>query len=460
MGVKVRPGVLRDARAHVLYQLDRRIKVSEAEDLAEVLTRQFVRRAKGTIAITAFDQDHRMPVSPRWRRALERTQDPLSAAVFRMHYGDNRTLRDVCEHMGTDAIMVESARAGLREVVRRSAKADGVPLDRWTAERVDKLLIRLAAWSPGPCPPLLDIIEGAHHAHVGTCARCHRTGRLIRANKLTVEDLVAPTLGARPTGRARVLALHFHPDARAHRAALRAELDTPSFLIGEDILLVDANDMDRVAPVVTLAAELGKPCRDEIRGAIVEGDGHWSRFGLLGPLAESAEREARYRTWGQVDSVGELPETLPEPPSAHGAWAMVLMLAAAALLVLQLAWFPMASGAAKGLDAQFTEGRGGVWTVFDVPETSLVHLVHLNADRQPVMVLGSTSAADKAELAVGDGSYRSFTEGPEILLAATTGYVPIAPMLTEAGQAADPLDWLANHIIELDPTAIVRVHTP
>jgi hypothetical protein len=444
----------------VLFQLDRRIKVSNAEDLAEVLTRQFVRRAKGGIVTTAFDQDHRMPVSPRWRRALERTQDPLSAAVFRMHFGDNRPLKEVAQRTGADAIMVEAARAGLREVVRRSAKADGVPLDRWAPERVDQLLVRLAAWSPGPCPPLLDIIEGAHPSHVAGCARCDRTVRLIRANKLTVEDLVAPTLGARPTGSARVLALHFHPDARNHRAAIRAELDTPSFPIGDDILLVDADQMDAIGPVIHLAAELAKPCRSQIRGAIVEGEGRWSPFGILGPMAERAEREARYRTWGQVDSLGELPPALPEPPSARSAWAMVLMLAAAAMLVLQLAWSPIASGSATGLDVQFTPGRGGVWTAFDVPETSLVHLVHLDAEGKLTMVLGSTTAADKAELAVGDGSYRRFTEGPAVLLAATTGFVPVDTLLTEAAEADAPLDWLAQRIVELDETADVRVHTP
>ena len=270
-----------------------------------------------------------MPVSPRWRRALERAQDPLSEAVFKLHYGDNRPLRLVSEQTGADAITIEGARAGLREVVRRSAKADGVPLDGWSPERVDKLLERLAAWSPGPCPPLLDIIEGSHRGHTQTCARCDRTVRLVSAGKLRVEDLVAPSLGARPTGRARVLALHFHPDARVHRDALRTELELPSFPIGDDLLLVDAERMEQITPVLRLAAELGTPKRDLIRGAIVEGEGRWSPFGVLGSVADRAEREARYRTWGQIDEVESLPPALPPAPSARPAWAVTALIAAA-----------------------------------------------------------------------------------------------------------------------------------
>lgn len=460
MGVKVRPRVLRDARTHVLFQLDRRTKATDAEDLAEVLTRQFVRRAKGLPAKSPWDQDQRMPVSPRWRRALERAQDPVSEAVFKLHYGDNRPLRTVAARAGVDAITVEAARAGLREVVRRSAKADGVPLDAWSPERVDKLLERLASWSPGPCPPLLDIVEGAHRSHAAHCARCDRTVRLVRAGKLCVEDLVAPSLGARPIGAARVLALHFHPDARQHLASLRSELDVPSFPIGEDLLLLDADQLEQIAPVIRLATELGLPKRDQIRGAIVEGEGRWSPFGVLGTLADKAEREARYRTWGSVDGMEALPEALPPVPSARRAWAVTALLAAACLLAVQVAWSPQLAHARPGLEVEFTEGRGGVWTAFDVPEDALVHLVHSNMEQGFTVAHSATLPSDKAAWATGDGSYRLFTEGPDALLISTDGHLVLDDLLTQASEEDRDLHWLAEQVLERDALAHVQVFTP
>ena len=46
-GVKVRPQVLRDAREHALYHLDKAVPLSIAEDLSTQLTGQFVQRARG-----------------------------------------------------------------------------------------------------------------------------------------------------------------------------------------------------------------------------------------------------------------------------------------------------------------------------------------------------------------------------------------------------------------------------
>ena len=185
---------------------------------------------------------------------------------------------------------------------------------------------------------------------------------------LTVEDLVAPSLGARCRDTARVLALHFHPDARKYLKVLRSELEIPAFPIGDDLLLMDADQMDEIAPVLILATELAKPRRDLIRGAVIEGPGRWSSYGVLGPLGERAEREARYRTWGKVDELGDLPEPMPEPPSAKPAWAAVGVLAMVLAATIQFAITTAPSNATDALTVDFTEGRGGVWSAFDAPE--------------------------------------------------------------------------------------------
>lgn len=459
-GVKVRPRVLREARAHVLLHLDPRTRLSDAEDLAEMLTRQFVLRARGRTPNHPYDQDHTMPMSPRWRRSIERSLNPTSEAVFRMHYGDNRSLKHVAKRLNVDHIAVEGACAGLREVVRRAALADGLPLDGWEPDRVDQLLVRLAAWSPGPCPPLLDVIEGAHREHVTGCTRCDRMVRLVRASVLTVEDLMAPSLNARPRDTARVLALHFHPDGRDHRKAIRDELQIAAFPIGDDLLLIDAEHMDAVAPILVLAAELGHPHRDLIRGAIVVGPGRWSAYGVLGPLGERAEREARYRTWGKVDSLGELPEPLPEPPSAKPVWMAVGALGLLLAASIQLAGAAAPTAVGQDLFVEFTEGRGGVWSAWDVPEDALVTIVRSSRDGALEVVLQSATEADKIDWATGDGGYRTFTSGPGVLLASTRRPIPVDDLVDAAQLAPEPLVVLAEAIRTAEPDAAVRVHSP
>ena len=82
-GLKARSRLLRDVRTHVLLHLSPQTQLCDAEDLAEMWTRQFVRRARGEHPIGPHDQDNRLPVSPRWRRNLERAATPCRAASFR-----------------------------------------------------------------------------------------------------------------------------------------------------------------------------------------------------------------------------------------------------------------------------------------------------------------------------------------------------------------------------------------
>jgi len=446
-GVKVRPDVLRDCRTHALFHLEASANPAQAEDLAGQLTEEFIRRARGDGRTDPWPQDRGMPLSPRWRTAVLRSLDPLGEAVFRKHYGDNRGLERLEHTLGVDASALEAARAGIREVVRRSAIADGMPIRDWTGDRLDRLLSRLAAWSPGPCPPVLDIVEGCHRDHVAGCARCERLFRLVSADVIAVDDLFAPSVGARPSDSARVLALQVHPDARRHRAALIAELPVPAFPVSADVVLVDGDALAVVGPVLALAAEVGAPAAAHLRGALLCGPGRWSSRGLLGPLAAGSTEALEARPWGEVEGVGALPAALPPPPSARGPWAAVGVLALVGLVLLRLLWSPPATaGPHANLEVAFTAGRGGHWVVFDVPEPTLVTLV-AERDGALQVVLVSEAAADKAAVAAGDGSYRVHVPGQAALLLAHDAPLrSLGAALHDAAGASDPIAALAKAV--------------
>lgn len=459
-GIRVKPALLRDAREHVLLHLDRATPLPIAEDLASLLTAQYVQRARGRWVPDPWAQDATMPLSPRWRRAIERSLDGVSEVVFRNHYGDSRSLDLIESKLGIDRLVLEGARSGLREIVRKQAHLDGVPIHDWPAERIDRLIGRLSAWSPGPCPPVIDVQEGGHREHLLGCARCDRTARLLRNGVLSAEDMLPPAVGARSDRTATVLAIQFHADARQHRAAFRKELDATAVAYGEDLLLIDGKHAPAAWQTLLLAAELGAPRATHLRAAFVEGPGYWSRHGLLGPLADRADQEVRGRSWGAADGVGELPEPLPEPPSARRAWAALTALLAVCWMAISWTGASARAASQAPLDVTFTEGRGGIWTDFDVDDRAVVTVVRRAPDGTLAVVVPGQSSADKALVATGDGRFRLHAEGTGVLVAATPAPVPdLEERIAQSASAADPLAALEAAIHQGDPAADIRVRT-
>ncbi|MEZ4235309.1 MAG: hypothetical protein R3F59_03950 [Myxococcota bacterium] len=448
-GVRVHPEVLRDARAHVLYQLDPSVPLAQAEDLATRWVEAYVARARGQLPTDAWPADWEMPLSPRWQSAVcagEDGEDPIAALVLRKHYGDGRSLGWIASRSPgrADAAALEAAQAGLREAIRRTAVADGLPLDGWDSDRIDRLLRRVAAWAPPGCPAAPDVAEGCHREHVAGCARCDRLVRLVQGEVLTLDDLYPPTVGARPSSRARVLALQIHPDGRRARRRLVEELPTPAHVLGEDLLLLDATEIDALVRVLRIAAEVGIPAREHLRGALLDGPGSWTSRGLLGPLADRVAREVLQRSWGMVDGLGTLPEPLPDPPSARGAWAAALGMGALAVGAVLLAAVPPVAQRGAALQASFVEGRGGAWVSFDVPERTVVTMVG-EIDGELFPILASQSAADKAAFATGDGTYRLHVAADAVLVAATDAPVAaIGARIRDASTHDEPLEALAE----------------
>lgn len=456
LGVKVRREVLDAAREHVLYHLSPTTSLPLAEDRAAHLTQRFVASARGKLLEDPWPADAEMSLTERWVRAIQALRDRTTRAVFRMHYGDNRPLDHICARLELDPVSVDAAREGLREVLRKAARQDGLPLDAWPAARLDRVLTRLAAWAPDSCPPTYDVANGAHRTHVQACPRCNRMVRLMHAGTLELQDLLPPTLRARPTTELTMLVLHFHPAGRAHRDALKRSLPGDPVAIEDDLLLLPVGERSSLFEVLRLAAELKRPERHLLRGVVLTGPGGWSRFGPLGPLGRKASREVLNRAWGVIDGLGALPEPLPEPPSASLAWVAVGGLAMAAAGAL---WFATLTspGGASGTFADFVPHEGGLYARFDVPEDRLVTVISFEG-RNPQIVLAGTSVADKASVAVGDGSYLAHLPPGEALLFTHSTPIDLDPLLNQARTAADPLAALSEAVITAYPGTTLFRH--
>ena len=454
-GIRVNGRVLRDARAHVLYHISPRSSLENAEDKAGMLAHQFVLRARG---LPAVSRDLEMPISPRWRRGLERSLTPLAETLLTHHYANNRPLEHLERILGADRLSLDGCQAGLREIVRRFARNDGVPIDTWTDERLDSLLSRLAAYCPGACPPLIDVVEGGHGEHVKDCVRCGRTVRLIQAGVVDVEDLLAPSLGARPYQQSTLLALEFHPSGQAHLPTICRELNSQVQQIGGNILLVDWADPVATSQLLYMATEIASPHREHIRGVIVEGPGHWTMYGIVGPLAGNACKDIECQDWGKIDRLAKLPEPLPRPPSAKPWWGGVGVLLIATALAINAG---LASGAPQKnfpLEASFTAARGGIWIDFDVDEAALISIVRLK-NNQLELLLDSTTAADKAKVSLGDGHYRLHSRGEGALVTSSKSpLLDLRDWIQAANQSSEPLKVLAQSIEESHPKNDLRFH--
>ena len=457
-GIRVTTPTLGDARRHVIYHLDPSTSLSHAEDIAQYRTLEFTQRARGRFCGESDPQDWHMPVSFRWRKVLDQALTDRGHTVFWKHYGDHRSLPELERRLQVDRTALEAAREGLREVVRGAAKADGIPLERWEPARLDRLIRRLVALSLGPCPPLQETLLDLHTEHRHTCARCDRAYRLLTKGYLRQEDLIPPSLGVRQDETVKVLALHFHPDSRRHRNSLLSELSASKQPLGDDLLLLDASKTEEVTRLLILAAEIGAPSRDHLRGAVVEGPGKWSGNRLLGPLAGRAEQEARCRPWGVVDGVGELPAPIPEPPSSLPVWSVVAALALANLLVLSPLISTESASSRSLLSVDFVDSKDGIWAQFDTPENRTVCVIAQDAGDTRIVV-PADAVTSKLNVAQGDGSYRLFTPATSVLVASLPA--PDAKFhdwVLAAAKQGVSLERIGTQLASANPRARFEIH--
>jgi hypothetical protein len=450
--------LLPDVRDHVLFSLPPNLPAAAAEDRSELLIRQFIARVRGQTMPDPWPADWDVVPSPRWRLRVFESLIGLSVDVFATHYANELDLRKTAQRLHEDLFSVEAAREGLREVLRLAGQEDGFSFDGWSDQRLDRMLHRIAALGAPDAPPLVEVVAGHHPDRGRTCPRCRRAEILAQRGYLLPQHLLIPPGGARPHDTTQVLALHLHPDARAFRDKLRTEFTGVRVPVGEDILLVPLHDPPAVRATLELAAKLGYPSRDHLRGIVLEGPGRWCRSGLLGPLHERAEHAFRSVPWGQIDGLCELPEPLPPPPTSRPAWAVAAASTVLAVASLQLALHPFDPVATYPLDVDWTEARGGLWVDFDVDDAAHIVVVQQSAGHLEVVLPGD-HPADKARVAVGDGRYRFHGVADGLLIASTAGAVADLPTLLERAQGADdPLAALAGEIKAADRRADVSAH--
>jgi hypothetical protein len=455
-GLRIRPALLKDARDHVLYNLEPGLEPSRAEDWAEAHTLRFVARARKKNFEDPWKQDWSMPISPRWHRAMEHALTRLTSTLFKVHYGDGYSLDYLEKNRKIDRVALEAGRGGLREILRRAGCADGLPFDQWRSDRLDRLLTRLAAYSPGPCPAVSEVIDGQHRDHVARCTRCNRMFRLVRQEHISPAELVPPLSGARPSGAVKVLAVHFHPEGRQHREAVMRETRVFSFPVGEDLLCIDYSDPPPVHDLLVLAAEVGRPSRDHLRTVLVEAPGRFSGHGLIGPAVDRAEIEVRSRPWGIVDGLGDLPAPLPTPPSARRWWTGVAGLTIVCTLLSGFAFAPARPATSYPVEVEFTGARGGAWAEFKVDNLANISVFQVNNGTLSTVLDGQSPLA-KAEFAVGDGAYRLHIPGTAAILASSKVPIDAQALVQASAKAANPVEDLRDRIENLDPTSDIHV---
>ncbi len=450
-GIRVRPGVLQDARDHVLYSLPPDVGVDEAEMLAGSLTQRYLERAQfGQYQRDVQDPDLSVPVHRQWRLQLFDSVDPVGDAVLRMHYGDGMEMDGVERTAAIDGAVLCGAQEGVREAMRVIAYASDHSMAEWADARVDRLITRIVGLAEPGCPPPAEVLSDEARGHVDRCTRCSRAVRLIRGGVLSPLDL-SPQSGALDASPIEVATLLLHPDGRKHRKRMQRLLDAHAVPVGKDAWLMDARDLHAISGSIRLAAEEGRPPRHHLRGAVVSGIGRWSGSVLLGPIAVDALAAARSRPWSEIEGLGELPSPRPPPPRATRWWVAAAICAMASIATGVHVLTPKGPPPATPIEVQFKPAEDG-WNIrFDADDLAVVDVVALGADG--LELLHPSALAGKGQWATGEGDYYlSVPHDTVALISSAAGIPGIEELIVQARAQPVPMQAIEGWIREAHPT--------
>ncbi len=455
-GVRPVGQTLIDAREHVLTLLPEGAPDALLDPLAAELTRDFLERARKAHYRIRPLPNEVAPASASWRRDLLSVLDPVGEIVFRLVYGDRLSLEEVEHRRGIDRVILSGSQEGLRSVMRSMLRGHGVVHTTWDAGWIDRVLHRLAEVPAEDCQGGVELATPNGQAHADRCPRCGRGLRLIRGGLLSPGDLLPPAQGTGGDSTVQVLALHLHPEARHHRGELIRAFGDCALRVQEDAVLVDLSRVSSLAGVLTQQAELGRPCREHLRGARLRGSGRFTAYGLIGPAATDVLEATQSRPWGEVDGVGPLPEPLPEPPSVARWWAAALLAVMLASLAGMVAWRTSGPEPVHPLTATFTRGGGEVHARFDASDPA--HLVVVSRTDRALEVLFATQRpADKGELSTGEGDYEILVPADQLLLAtADSPFEELESLLFAVEGEPDPLGALGRRLRAVQPRADVE----
>ncbi len=448
-GIRVRPAVLQDARAHVLASLPDGVGVDEAEVLAGVATSDFLARARdGRYERLQGVPDTDLTIHRDWRDQLFQTVDPVGNTVLRLHYGDGMEISAVEQTAAIDGAVLGGAREGIREAVR--AIVDGQGVERWVDTRVDGLIRRIVGMPAPGCPEPTHLLSDAVRAHVDACPRCSRAVRLVRGGLLAPLDLLAP--GGEPEIRtATVACILLHPDARKHRRRVKRALGDSTIGVGLDGWLMDHAELARIEPRLRALAEESRPPRHHLRGAVVTAPGHWSGQVLLGPVAIRALDAARAQPWSEVDQLGELPAPRPPAPRATRWWLAAALAAALSALVGQQVLHPDTLPPSMPIAVDF-QRTGPSWLIrFDTEDLAVVDVVGVVDGR--LTLLHAAARSEKGRWSTGEGDFRLVVPGSEVALIASAEGIPELQGLIEHAHAQpNPMVALESWVRTSHPT--------
>lgn len=448
------------AREHVLLSLPKAVHATQAEELAAFFTEEYLERA--LLGNYRQQEMQSCGIEPqcRWRDRLLDSLDSLGELVFRLGYGDQLSLEQIAETTKTDAGVLASSKIGIRGSLRAILEQEGVALAHGDNQKIDLLVSRLALLASPDCAGGEEILRSDKRSHVERCPRCIRGLRLIRANQIVPSDL-HPTTDKWIPPHTSVIALHFHPDARQRRSGVLAALNGRALFADDDILLIDPDHVPDLSEQIWELLLHGKPAKHHLRGALARGSGRWSDGALLGPVACAAMKRTRSQQWGSIDSLENLPDPLPEPPSPARWWLAALLVTLLAILGGVLALRTPNARATYPLTVEFRAQAEQIVARFDAHDEA--HLAIISQGLRGIRVEHvSAQPADKGSLGTGEGDYQMQIEnqGPNARLLVVSNpqmLGELQELVALASGATSPLDQLALLLQSRYPQADIKL---
>ena len=226
------------ARSNAIMQIRRTETMFRSEDLAEHYTTSLICRHQRKRQNDDFPHDITVSLSESWREALHAQAQANIANVLRLHYGHHLTTQKCAETTHTELLLINAGVNAIREIVVKAANADGFPLDDWSNARIDRLLRRLVAVPPEPCPEKIIMGDELHTEHRRHCVRCDRVINLLKQEVLSPADLIPP-MNYRPQQEVSVLAWQSSLSAIRHRRRLEHSINLNKTELSADTVLFD-----------------------------------------------------------------------------------------------------------------------------------------------------------------------------------------------------------------------------
>ena len=335
-------------------------------------------------------------------------------------------------------------------MARQVLAEDGLDCSGWDAARLDRLIARIAVVVGDQCPGPGGLATDAGRAHAADCPRCTRVIRLLREGVIAPSDLYPPEeTPCLQEGTLDLLLVQVAAERRRHvRAVLTA---CGGRMLDRETIVVDGADGPQADAALRALAERGAPAAADLRVVRRTIRGRWGKRAVLGPGIVDLLRDLDSVPWGEVRGIDRLPDVVPPPPSAARWWTGAALFALLALLAGVVVSLPVRTPPEVELTAHAT----ALGLRFDTGESSYVDVVALRG-RSSSVVFHSAAAADKGDLATGDGQYELTAAADAFLVIG--GLHPFDDLdLVLSGLGDVDADLLVGRLTDRYPSAAIKV---